>query len=217
MTAQHIVTPEVTPEIARQLADTGVWLARHGWVPATGGNFSIRTAARQCVITASGRDKGNLTADDCLHIQWRSQSELICDGKPSAETLLHTRVFDLDSDAGAVLHTHSVAATVLGRLSPGQHIDFEGYEMQKSISGQLSHRQILRLPLVDNDQDMAKLAQTLTTRWQNETFCYAFLVRGHGLYVWGDDLTMAKRHLEGWEFLISCELERLKTGQAYVN
>jgi methylthioribulose-1-phosphate dehydratase len=201
--------------VARQLADTGVWLAQRNWVPATGGNFSIRIGADQCLISASGRDKGQLTEDDCLHIQWQG-TELTCDGKPSAETLLHTRIFDLDDNAGAVLHTHSVSATVLGRLSAGQQIAFEGYEMQKSISGQTSHQQTLILPVLDNDQDIAKLAERVANRWQSQAFSYAFLVRGHGLYAWGNDLTMAKRHLEGWEFLIACELERLRIGADYV-
>ena len=31
-----------------------------------------------------------------------------------------------------------------------------------------------------------------------------FLVRGHGLYAWGKDLTAARRHIEGFEFLFAC-------------
>jgi methylthioribulose-1-phosphate dehydratase len=31
-----------------------------------------------------------------------------------------------------------------------------------------------------------------------------FLVRGHGLYAWGETLAAAKRHVEGLEFLLSC-------------
>ncbi|MFT5164426.1 MAG: methylthioribulose-1-phosphate dehydratase [Alteromonadaceae bacterium] len=203
-------------EAAEQLADTGVWLAQRNWVPATGGNFSIRLASEQCLISASGKDKGKLTADDCLHIQWQG-NQLTCQGKPSDETLLHTRVYDLDSNAGAVLHTHSVAATVLGRLCSAQHIEFNGYEMQKSITGQRSHEQTLLLPVMDNNQDITALAQSLESRYKDEVFNYAFLVRGHGLYVWGNDLTMAKRHIEGWEFLMACELERLRIGQPYVS
>ncbi len=211
-----MTTQTTLPTAAQALAETGAWLAQRNWVPATGGNFSIRLAPQQCLISASGRDKGQLTVNDCLHIQWQN-SELTCEGKPSAETLLHTKVYDLDSKSGAVLHTHSVAATVLGRLSAEQQIEFNGYEMQKSITGQLSHQQTLCLPVFDNNQDMAALAQTVAARWQQQAFSYAFLVRGHGLYVWGDDLTMAKRHIEGWEFLIACELERLRIGQAYAD
>ena len=55
---------------------------------------------------------------------------------------------------------------------------------------------------------MNKLAQILTNIWQVEKFYYGFLVKGHGLYAWGNSLREAKRHLEGIEFLLSCELQR---------
>ncbi len=48
--------------------------------------------------------------------------------KPSAETLLHALVYEIDPDAGAVLHTHSVAGTVLSRALAGAGvITLEGY------------------------------------------------------------------------------------------
>jgi methylthioribulose-1-phosphate dehydratase len=31
---------------------------------------------------------------------------------------------------------------------------------------------------------------------------HGFLLRGHGLYTWGDDLTQARRHVEIFEFLL---------------
>jgi methylthioribulose-1-phosphate dehydratase len=31
---------------------------------------------------------------------------------------------------------------------------------------------------------------------------FGILISGHGLYAWGDDLAMAKRHLEILEFLL---------------
>ena len=39
---------------------------------------------------------------------------------------------------------------------------------------------------------------------------HAVLIRGHGVYVVGRNYKQALRHLEGLEFLFSCELERLK-------
>ena len=32
------------------------------WVPATSGNFSVRLSASDCAVTASGGDKGKVTA-----------------------------------------------------------------------------------------------------------------------------------------------------------
>ena len=39
---------------------------------------------------------------------------------------------------------------------------------------------------------------------------YGYLIRGHGLYTWGKDMTETYRRLEAWEFLLDCELEQLK-------
>jgi len=37
-----------------------------------------------------------------------------------------------------------------------------------------------------------------------------YLIRGHGVYVWGPDMPTALARLEGLEFLLACELERRK-------
>jgi methylthioribulose-1-phosphate dehydratase len=192
------------------LCALGRWIATRHWVPATGGNFSVRQTANSALVTASGKDKGELSPQDLLPVSWHG-SELSCTaGKPSAETALHTCLYQLDTSIKAVLHTHSVSATVFSRLIGAEQYIFTGYEMQKAISGNLSHDTPCPLAIFDNTQDIPALAEQVRQRWQLSPLNYALLVRGHGLYVWGNSLEQAKRHLEGWEFLINCELERLK-------
>jgi methylthioribulose-1-phosphate dehydratase len=36
---------------------------------------------------------------------------------------------------------------------------------------------------------------------------WGYLIDGHGLYAWGADMAQARRHLDAFEFLLSCELE----------
>ncbi len=55
-----------------------------------------------------------------------------------------------------MLHGHSVAGTVLS-MSAGS-LRMEGYEVQKAFEGQTTHEAALDLPIVDNDQDIARLA-----------------------------------------------------------
>ncbi len=191
------------------LCALGRWIANRQWVPATGGNFSIRSGDNSALVTASGKDKGELSPQDLLPVSWQGQ-QLSCSGTPSAETALHAMLYQLNSATKAVLHTHSVQATVFSRLISQDHYLFVGYEMQKAIGGISSHEQLLSLAIFDNTQDIPALAEQLKQRWQKQPLCYGLLVRGHGLYVWGDSLEQAKRHLEGWEFLINCELERFK-------
>lgn len=185
------------------------WIASRHWVPATGGNFSIRTGEHSALVTASGKDKGELSPQDLLPVSWQ-HGALSCIGKPSAETALHACLYQLDSNIKAVLHTHSVPATVFSRLFQQDSYLFQGYEMQKAISGNTSHETACPLATFDNTQDIPQLAAQVSQRWQQHPLNWGLLVRGHGLYVWGRSLDEAKRHLEGWEFLINCELERLK-------
>lgn len=195
--------------LIEQLTEAGRWISQRNWVPATGGNFSARLDKNTCLVTASGKHKGHLKDEDLLHIEWQ-KNHLTCAGKPSAETLLHTRIYDLSDDAAVVFHTHSVQSTVFSRIIKEPAYPFTGYEMQKAIHGQSSHLHTLNLPILDNDQDMVLLAQALEKQWSTAQTAFAFLVRGHGMYVWGKDTDSATRHLEGWEFLLECELERLK-------
>lgn len=191
------------------LCALGRWIASRHWVPATGGNFSIRSGENSALVTTSGKDKGELSPQDLLPVSWQDGT-LSCPGKPSAETALHAQLYQLDSQIKAVLHTHSVQATVFSRLMNDDNYLFTGYEMQKAISGHSSHDAPCALAVFDNTQDIPALAQQVRQRWQQQPLNWGLLVRGHGLYVWGRNLDEAKRHLEGWEFLINCELERLK-------
>jgi methylthioribulose-1-phosphate dehydratase len=107
---------------------------------------------------------------------------------------------------GAVLHGHSVAATVLSQL-PGE-IVFSGYEVVKAF-GFATHDLDVVLPVFENDQDIARLAGIIEpTLLANPPIGY--VIRGHGVYAWGTSVEHAYWRLEALEFLLACELERRK-------
>ncbi|HBG51461.1 methylthioribulose 1-phosphate dehydratase [Candidatus Macondimonas diazotrophica] len=182
-------------------------LAADGFSPATGGNFSMREGLDQFCITASGCDKRRVSVGQFIRLPVAG-ALATTDPLPSAETALHQRLYRLDPTIGCVLHTHSVAATVLSRLDPNDTLVLRGYEMQKAIRGQTTHEATLALPLFDNTQDIPALADQLAVRWEAEGgLPGGFLVRGHGLYAWGRTVAEARRHVEGWEFLLNCLLQ----------
>ncbi|EEQ06649.1 methylthioribulose 1-phosphate dehydratase [Yersinia bercovieri] len=183
------------------------WIGEKGWCPATGGNMSLRLDLAQCLVTESGKDKGSLTADDFLLVA-TANNHVPSGRTPSAETGLHTLLYRLYPEINAVLHTHSVNATVLSRVERSNELVLQGYEMQKSLSGQRSHLDSVVIPIFDNDQDIPALAQRVAALADNRPLQYGFLVRGHGLYCWGASVAEARRHLEGLEFLFQCELQR---------
>lgn len=103
------------PDQARALALTAamVDIHRRGWCDGTGGNFScVLDRDPLCLLMApSGVDKGSVQPDDLIQVNQRGQVTH-GSGKASAETLLHLAIVEA-TGAGAVLHTHSQAGTVL--------------------------------------------------------------------------------------------------------
>jgi methylthioribulose-1-phosphate dehydratase len=78
----------------------------------------------------------------------------------------------------------------------------EGYEMLKGLQGVTSHTHREWLPIIENDQDMSRLAAVVEAVLRQHPEIHGFLLRNHGLYTWGENLAQAKRHLEILEFLL---------------
>jgi methylthioribulose-1-phosphate dehydratase len=122
--------------------------------------------------------------------------------RPSAETLLHVAVVRART-AGAVLHTHSVWSTMLSeRHAEKNGLALTGFEMLKGLEGVRSHQHTEWLPILDNDQDIPSLARRVDAVLLDRPDAHGFLLRGHGLYTWGDGLAQARRHVEILEFLL---------------
>lgn len=178
-----------------------------GWSPATSSNYSVRINEQCCAITVSGKHKGELSLRDVMAVDFHGNA--LMDRKPSAETLLHTQLYARDADIGAVLHTHSVRATVLTMEQPEMDtLVLRGYELLKAFSGVTRHNTEVHIPVFDNTQDMVELSQQVEKRMQRDGTGVAYLIRGHGLYTWAEDLNSCMRHLEALEFLLDCEWQR---------
>ena len=181
----------------------GRFSAARGWVPATSGNFSARGQDGRIAITASGVDKGALTAADVL--------EIALDAPPpagsSAETGLHLALYRRHSAIGAVVHIHSTHATVLSRRrGAAGEILLEGYELLKAFAGIRTHATRLAVPIFPNSQDIMALAEDVDRRLDAGIAAPGYLLAGHGLYAWGATMRDALRHAEAFEFLFGCEL-----------
>lgn len=193
-------------QLAEQIIQAGQFLYARGWSPATSSNYSARLCADQVLLTVSGKHKGQLTEGDILATDLQAQS-LEANKKPSAEALLHTQLYNWQSTIQAVLHTHSVNATVLSRIEPAAQIELIDYELQKAFDGINSHEQPLLVPIFANDQNIAHLAEQVQRWLDSHPNCQGYLIRGHGLYTWGASMQDALRQIEAFEFLLECELK----------
>ena len=191
-------------EVVADIVGIGRFAASRGWVPATSGNFSRRIDDSTVAITRSGVDKGALTEREIAVI---SLDEPLPIGV-SAETPLHVARYQADSTVGAILHVHTLAATVLSQMDQASGaITIEGYEMQKALAGVTTHEGSIRLPVFANAQDTGSLAERIESALGDETSLPGYVLAGHGLYAWGATMADAKRHLEGLEFLLQCVFE----------
>ena len=203
--------PALLRERAQSLISNVRELAQLGWTPATSSNFSERLDQAHAAITVSGRDKGRLAEDDIMvvDLEGRAVGRQL---RPSAETLLHTRLYRRFPEVGCVLHTHSLTQTVASRLYARQgRIRLEGYELLKAFEGNSTHETAIEVPVFANTQDMTVLAAQVDEVLDRQPL-WGYLIDGHGLYAWGRTMVDARRHLEAFEFLLGCELELRRLG-----
>jgi methylthioribulose-1-phosphate dehydratase len=205
---------------AAALAEISHRFYGRGWVLGTSGNFSVVTSRDplRLAITASGRDKRTLRATDIVIVDAGGQlapdasddADVGGDagagaGRPSAETLLHVTIAQRRR-AGAILHTHSVWSTILSeRHAAAGGLAIEGYEMLKGLQGVTTHEHREWIPILDNDQDIPRLARVAEAALAEHPGAHALLLRRHGLYTWGDTLADAERHVEILEFLFEAQ------------
>lgn len=184
--------------VAEELAAEAARFASYGWMRGTSGNLSIVVSRDplRLAVTASGVDKGELTAADVVTVDERGDS-LVDGQRPSAEAALHARIVQ-ETGAGAVVHVHTVASVVAGRRWPGG-VELEGLEMLKGI-GVAAAGERVTVPVIANSQDMAELGDRLAAARHPRV--PAVIVANHGLYAWGPDRLAARHHTEVVQWLL---------------
>ena len=197
--------------LKEQLVSVIRFLHAQGWAPATSSNYSFREAGeRNFFISQSGMDKGAFSTENFIHVT--PQGKPIDDERrrPSAETALHSVVYQLYAEVHCVLHTHSVLNTILSEryLAQGA-LYLANYEILKGFAGVKSHEIQVKLPIFENTQNIPLLAKAVETYARENREMQAFLIAGHGMYTWGSTIAEARRHVEVVEFLLECEYRKL--------
>ena len=211
MPTDHAADP-AWAQAPAEIIEAGRRLDQFNWVPATAGNISVRLADGRIAITRSGGHKGFLGPEGVIEVDPQGRPARAGD-KASAETGLHCGVYRRFPDVGAVLHAHTVANTVLSRAA-GSSLPLAGYELLKAFPGLPTHAALVEVPVFDNDQDIARLQQVVERRWDRApNLPPGYLIRGHGIYVWGADMTTARLRLEALEFMLACELEERRAAR----
>ena len=202
-------------EEMKKLAALVRTLNASGHNPATSGNYSLRSkqCAAHALVSESGIDKSLFHEDNFLLVNQETgllHPSLASSGRKSSdETDIHLSIYKA-TKAGCVLHSHLLESILFADLHPSQtSAEVAGLELLKGFKGIKSHEQKVTIPLFDNSQDIKALSKDILLAI-SDRISYGFLLRGHGLYVWGDTVKDAKRHLEVFEYLFRYYIAKRK-------
>lgn len=97
---------------AELVCDSGRRLLKENLVAGTWGNISCKVDENHIVITPSGIKYEDLTPEDMVLV---NINDLSCEGslKPSSETPIHAAVYKDRSEVTAIVHNHSLYASVI--------------------------------------------------------------------------------------------------------
>ncbi|MFT4412365.1 methylthioribulose 1-phosphate dehydratase [Fredinandcohnia humi] len=191
-----------------ELADIKDELASRDWFMGTSGNLAIKVSDHPVtfLVTASGKDKKKRTEEDFLLVDESGNPALPTYLKPSAETLLHVKIYN-QTNAGCSLHVHTVDNNVISELYwPQGEVVFKGQEIIKAL-GLWEEDAEIRIPIIDNVADIPTLAEEFASHLTKDFG--AVLIRNHGITVWAKNAFEAKKHLEAYEFLFSYQVKLL--------
>lgn len=96
----------------RLICEIGRRMYARGFVAANDGNISVLIGEDEVLCTPTGVSKGFMSEDDLIVID-RKGRKVRGKAEPSSEMKLHLRVYELNPEAGAVVHAHPVNATAL--------------------------------------------------------------------------------------------------------
>ena len=191
-----------------ELADIKDELAERDWFFGTSGNLAIKVDQNPTTffVSASGKDKRKRTNEDFLLVDQHGKPAEETHLKPSAETLLHVKIYEL-TNAGCSLHVHTIDNNVISELYGDEGvISFKGQEIIKAL-GIWEEDAEITVPIIPNYADIPTLAEEFSHHIKGDQG--AILIRNPGITVWGKNAFETKKALEAYEFLFSYHVKLL--------
>lgn len=194
---------EMQSDPRSDLIKAATYFHDRGWMLGTAGNLSARLPDGSLWITASGKSKGELRETDFIRRYPDGRLDrLEPDAKPSAETDIHTAIYDLFPEAQACYHVHSIEANLVGQFGKDADVlPLPPLEMLKGL-GVADERPQAAIALFANHADVAKIGQDIRNRLSiTPPQIPALLIRYHGVTVWGRSCEEARNRIELIEYI----------------
>lgn len=174
-----------------------------GWMVGTAGNLSARMPDQSFWITASGRNKGQLSLGDFIRIALDGTvlEQPSPDTRPSAETSIHQAIYSLFPNAQACYHVHSIEANLVSHFSDEDSLPLPALEMLKGL-GVWDENPHVAMPVFPNHFKVPQIASDICDRFGAASpSVSALLIRNHGVTVWAPSLEGARNYLEVAEYI----------------
>jgi methylthioribulose-1-phosphate dehydratase len=185
-----------------------------GWMVGTAGNLSARVPDGSFWITASGRNKGQLSLGDFIRIA--SDGAVLeqpsPDVRPSAETSIHQAIYSLYPEAQACYHVHSIEANLVSHFTDEDTLPLPPLEMLKGL-GIWEENPKVAMPVFSNHLEVPRIASDICERFKAAPpSMSALLIRNHGVTVWASSLEGARNYLEIAEYIFRYMVAAQKVG-----
>jgi methylthioribulose-1-phosphate dehydratase len=184
-----------------------------GWVSGTGGGISIKPENNVALIAPSGVQKEEIKSDELFVIKLDDSSEGFTiieqpnNFKISACTSIFVNIYKNRPSSQAVIHSHSVNAVMLTKITKGNLVTLSGFEMLKGIEGGKYFSEHT-VPILNNVEHECDLAEAVGKAVLDYPEAKAVLVRDHGFYVWGKTWQQAKIHAECYDYLFGALVQQ---------
>lgn len=178
-------------------------LVAQGFVQGTGGNVSLLLeGGRALAVTPSQREYATMTPDDICVVDFDLKPLEAGGAAPSMETALHIAIYRSRPDAGAVVHTHQIFASVFSLINEPIPALFD------EVSGAIGPKvEIVPYALSGSKE----LVDNVVLKLCNRANCY--ILQNHGALSLGRDLDHARRNAELLEKAAQVYYYALSTGR----
>lgn len=161
-------------------------LYRQGLTSSVSGNHSIRYKKNSMLITPSGKPRYDLKVSDLVRINLES-ARIYGKIKPSIEWQMHRGIYNKNTEAGAIVHTHSPFTLGVAISSEFKHV----IEEAKFVVGNPSV--IQNLP--SGSAELAEEVSNIFGRRDSK----AVIIINHGVVAIGNDIHEARAVVESLE------------------
>ena len=202
----------MTEDPRTALARWGRRFYQRGWMWGTAGNLSAHSDEGGFWVTASGVPKGDLAERHFLRVDLDGTVLDAADGlRPSAETTLHQAAYRIDPTARACLHVHTIATNLATRLADGD-VPLPPIEIVKGL-GIWEEAPRVAVPVTPNPLHVPSIAEAVLARFgDTPPPVPAFLIRDHGMTVWGPSIEAAAARVECLAYLLQVYVEGRRHG-----